>query len=129
MLRLPPLLWTRPAAVQLLLSDGVPLVYGAICGVVLGASKGVYLVLQVFAVIGGFLAGLEHETPAEGAARGEVAGLLFGIGILLAHGLADTKAKASLPDPEILLVVITAVGGVILGALGARWRAGRSPSP
>jgi hypothetical protein len=129
MLRLPPLLWTRPAVVQLLLTDVVPLVYGAICGVVLGTSKGVYLVLQVFAVIGGVLAGFEHETAAEGAARGEVAGLLFGTGILLAHGLAKTKAKASLPDPEILLIVITTVGGVILGALGARLRAGRSASP
>src|SRR3982074_2549642 len=118
MLRLPPLLWTRPAPVQLLLTDVVPLTYGAICGAVLGTSKGVYLVLQVFAVIGGVLAGIEHETPAEGAARGEVGGLLFGTGILLAHGLANTKAKASLPDPEILLIVITTVGGVILGALG-----------
>jgi hypothetical protein len=124
--RLPPLLWTRPAAIQLLLTDVVPLGYGAVCGVVLGASKDVYLVLQLFAIIGGFLAGLEHEKPAEGAARGEVGGLLFGIGILLAHGLTDTKAKAALPDPEILLVVITMAGGVILGALGARWRAGRT---
>jgi hypothetical protein len=129
MLRLPPLLWTRPAPVQLFLTDVVPLTYGAICGVVLGTSKGVYLVLQVFAVIGGVLAGIEHETPAEGAARGEVGGLLFGTGILLAHGLANTKAKASLPDPEILLIVITTVGGVILGALGARLRAGRSALP
>jgi hypothetical protein len=119
----PRLLETRPLSHQWVLGDAVPLIFGALAGLALGESKGIYAVLALLAAVGGFLAGMEHSTPAEGAARGEVGGLLFGLGILLAHGLVGGKPKASLPDPEILQIVITTVGGILLGAGGAAMRA------
>lgn len=122
---MPTLLTSRPVPIQIVLSDLVPLAFGIVCGVLLGVSKPVYLVLTLLAIVGGFLAGFEHRGGGEGAARGEVAGLLFGVGILLAHGLAKTKAKATLPDPEILLVVITTLVGAGLGALGGALRGRR----
>ncbi len=122
---MPALLASRPVGLQIVLSDLVPLAFGAVCGIVLGTSKPIYTVLTLLALLGGFLAGLEHRGAGEGAARGEVGGLLFGVGILLAHGLAKTKAKSTLPDPEILLVVITALIGAGLGALGGALRGRR----
>ena len=100
----------------------VPLVFGAITGVMLGISEPVYLVLTLLGILGGFAAGLEHEYALEGFYRGLLGGLLFGTGILLAHGLADTEAKAHLPEPETLLIAITAGFGAVLGALGGRMR-------
>ncbi len=101
----------------------VPLLFGAITGIMLGVSEPVYLVLSLLGILGGFAAGLEHEDALEGFYRGLLGGLLFGTGILLAHGIADTAAKAELPEPEILLVAITAGFGAALGALGGRLRA------
>jgi hypothetical protein len=125
-MRLPRLLETRPLSHQWLLGDVIPLLFGCLTGWALGDSKGLFFVLALLAAVGGFLAGMEHPTPAEGAARGEVGGLLFGLGILLIHGLSDTRAKASLPDPEILQIVITTVAGMALGAAGAAVRARRA---
>lgn len=122
---MPTLLASRPISIQIVLSDLVPLAFGLVCGVLLGVSKPVYLVLTLFALLGAFLAGLEHRGWGEGAARGEVSGLLFGVGILLAHGLTKAKAKATLPDPEILLVVVTTLAGAGFGALGGALRGRR----
>ncbi len=122
---MPTLLASRPISLQIVLSDLVPLAFGLVCGVLLGVSKPIYLVLTLVALLGAFLAGLEHRGGGEGAARGEVSGLLFGVGILLAHGLTKAKAKATLPDPEILLVVITTLVGAGFGALGGALRGRR----
>ncbi len=43
---------------------------------------------------------------------------LFGTAILAANGIMDEEPKAHLPDPEVLLVVITGAFGAVLGALG-----------
>jgi hypothetical protein len=80
-------------------------------------------VLSLLAIAGGYYAGQEHDGAGEGAIRGLVGGLLFGGAILLVHEATGKSAKAKLPDPEIVLVAITAVAGVILGALGGRARA------
>ena len=37
--------------------------------------------------------------------------------------LFDSEPKAELPHPEILLVAVTTIFGVVLGALGGRHRA------
>src|SRR3712207_3721403 len=74
----------------------VPLVFGAITGIMLGVSEPIYLVLTLLGILGGFAAGLEHEYALEGFYRGLLGGLLFGFGILLAHGIADVEAKAEL---------------------------------
>lgn len=100
----------------------MPLVYGAITGLLLGVDEVAYIALSLLAVLGGFGAGLEHDSVLEGLYRGLFGGLLFGTAILLAHGLAGAAPEAELPDPEILLTAITASAGAGLGALGARSR-------
>lgn len=100
----------------------VPLVFGAITGIMLGVSEPIYLVLTLLGILGGFAAGLEHEDAAEGFYRGLLGGLLFGFGILLAHGIADVAPKAELLEPEVVLIGFTAAFGAGLGALGGRVR-------
>ena len=116
------LLRERSHGLEMALVVVVPIVYGAITGVVLGESEPAYLVLSLLGIAGGFVAGLEHEGALEGFYRGLLGGLLFGTSILVAHGIADVEPKAELPDPETLLIVITAVFGAALGALGGRMR-------
>ena len=84
-----------------------------------------YLVASVIGIGGGYLAGFDHLGAGAGARRGFLGGLLFGAGILIAHEIHGEDAKAELPDPEILLIVLTTVLGVALGALGGRARAKR----
>lgn len=120
----PPLLHPRPASEQLVVAVAVPIVFGAFTGLTLGWSEPLYLVLQVVGIAGGYLAGMEHDSPLEGVYRGLLGGLLFGSAILIAHGLADTDAKADLPDPETLLIALTGGFGTLLGWRGARRRSG-----
>jgi hypothetical protein len=53
---------------------------------------------------------------------------LFGTAILVTNGVIDTEPKAHLPDPEVLLIVITGAFGAALGALGGWFRTRRSKS-
>ena len=117
-MKLPPLLRSRSQEAQILLIIVVPAVFGFLTGVALGASEGVYLVMNLFAVIGGYLAGFDHDELGEVSIRGAAAGTVFGTFIILAHEITGAKEKAELPDPEVVLVVFTAIGGVLLGLLG-----------
>jgi competence ComEA-like helix-hairpin-helix protein len=119
--KLPPLLTHHPLPVQLLLVVLVPSLFGVLTGVMLGVSEPVYVVLSLLGIAGGFLAGLDHASARGGFLRGIAAGFLFGGWILGAHELTGSEPKAHLPEPEILLVVITTVLGSGLGALGG-WR-------
>ncbi|MHB8234184.1 MAG: hypothetical protein ACYDHT_05965, partial [Solirubrobacteraceae bacterium] len=65
-------------------------------------------------------AGFEHQDGWGGADRGLVGGVLFAIGILVAHAIAGTHAKVSLGSFPPLLIVIDAIFGMLLGALGGR---------
>ena len=112
------LLRERSHGAEMALVVAVPAIYGAITGWTLGVSEAVYTVLALLGILGGFVAGLEHEGALEGFYRGLLGGLLFGTAILTANGLFDEAPKAHLPDPEVLLVVITGGAGSILGALG-----------
>jgi hypothetical protein len=94
-------------------------------GFFLGEQELVYLVLSLLGILGGFVAGLEHETPAEGAYRGLLGGLLFGASIIITHQVRDVPAVAQLAEPESLLIVVTAAFGAGLGALGGRLRGRR----
>jgi hypothetical protein len=125
---LPPLLSSRPPAHQIVVANVVPALYGLITGVLLGVSEPVYLVLSLLGILGGYVAGLEHPTAGDGATRGVVGGVLFGSFILLGHEMTGAEAKAELPEPAILLVAITTVFGALLGALGGRSRAKRTPA-
>src|SRR3954451_7442768 len=114
-----PLLRTRPVGVQVLLAGLVPALFGALCGWLLGVNKVAYLICGVgIAIVGGYLAGMDHDGAGEGALRGLIGGTIFGGFILLVHEATDKAPKVKLPHPAIGLLVFTVVGGVILGALG-----------
>ncbi len=117
-MRLPPLLSEHPRPVQLFLAVVLPVLFGALTGYFLGVSEATYLVLSLIGVVGGIGAGFDHLGAAAGARRGVLAGSLFGAAILVAHEIHGADAKAHLPEPAILLVVITTVLAVAFAALG-----------
>ncbi len=125
-MKFPPLLSEHPRPVQFALAVVVPAVFGAITGYFLGVSEATYLVLSLIGVLGGIGAGIDHLGPAAGAKRGLLAGSIFGGSILIAHEVHGAEAKAHLPEPAILLVVVTTVLGVAFGALGGWIRARQS---
>jgi hypothetical protein len=120
-----PLFDERPRPVQIVTGLVVPFAFGAVAGIFLGISAGIYWVIQIVALIGGIGAGLEHRTPREGALRGVVGGTLYGAGLLIAHAVAGTDAEVKLPDPAVVLIVFTVIFGVLAGALGG-WLRRRS---
>jgi hypothetical protein len=119
-----PLFRERPRLHQVILGLVVPTAFGALAGVLLGVSAAAYWVIGLIAFVGGILAGFEHADARDGAARGLVGGTLYGTGLLIAHAIAGNDAKVSLPDFEPILVVVTAIIGVLLGALGGKIRGG-----
>ena len=121
-MRQPDLLESHPPRLQLILALVVPAVFGVVTGIVLGISEIGYLILSILGIGGGYMAGKEHIGASEGATRGFTGGILFGTFILAGHALTGLERKAHLPEPEILLVVITTVFGIVLGALGGRSR-------
>ena len=128
MRRLPPLMSENPRGLQIVLVVIVPAVYGAITGYFLGTSEAVYLVLSIVGVVGGIAAGFDHVGWKAGALRGIAAGAIFGASILIAHEIHGESAKAHIPDPAILLIVLTTVLAVAFAAIGgwARARAERN---
>lgn len=116
----PTLFRDRPRPLQIVLGGAVPLAFGAVVGIVLGASAGVYWALSALAGLGAVLAGFEHQDGWGGADRGLVGGAVFGLGVLLAHWIAGTHAKVSLGSFPPFLIVIDAIAGMFLGALGGR---------
>jgi hypothetical protein len=119
-MRTPTLFRDRPRPVQIVLGGGVPLAFGAVVGVLLGVSATLYWALAALAALGAALAGLEHLDGWGGADRGLVGGALFGLGVLVAHAIAGTHAKVSLGGFPPLLIVIDAIAGMFLSALGGR---------
>jgi len=110
----------RSREVQALLAVIIPFVFGAIVGVFLGISAPVYWILSLLAAIGAVLAGLEHPDARSAALRGLVMGIVYGVALLLAHAVAGTHAEVSLGSFPPLVIVIDAVVGAILSALGGR---------
>jgi len=116
----PPLFRDRPRPAQIILGGIVPFVFGGVVGIVIGLSSGAYWALAGVAGLGGVLAGFEHQDGWGGADRGLVGGALFGSGLLIAHAIAGTHAKVSLGSFPPFLIVIDAIVGMFLGALGGR---------
>jgi hypothetical protein len=110
----------RTRQVQIALALVVPFAFGAIVGVVLGWSAAAYWVLSAIAAIGAVLAGLEHPDARSGALRGLVIGAAYGVGVLVAHAVAGTDAKVSLGSFPPIVIVIDAIVGSILAAIGGR---------
>ena len=113
-----PLLSEHPRSVQILLAVVVPALYGALTGYFLGVNEAVYAVLSLIGIVGALGAGFDHVGAKAGAARGVVAGSVFGASILVAHEIHGADAKAHLPEPAIVLVVITTVLASGFAALG-----------
>lgn len=127
-MKLPPLLTSQPRSLQILLAVVLPALYGALTGYFLGVSESTYLVLSVLGVVGGIGAGFDHVGAAAGAKRGVLAGSIFGASILIAHEIHGADAEAHLPEPAILLVVITTVLAIGFAAFGG-WLRGRAAPP
>ena len=120
-----PLLSEHPRSIQILLAVVLPAAFGALTGYFLGVSETTYLVLSILGVLGGIGAGFDHLGAAAGAKRGVMAGAIFGGSILIAHEIHGAEAEAHLPEPAIVLVVITTALGAAFGALGG-WLRQRS---
>jgi 4-amino-4-deoxy-L-arabinose transferase-like glycosyltransferase len=125
----PTLLRERAENTQVFLAVVVPLLFGAVVGVVLGTSASLYWILLGVASLGALLSGLEHPEIKEAAGRGAVAGAMFGLGILAAHELAGTDAKVDLGSLPAALILIDAVAGALLASLGCWLATRRRPKP
>lgn len=121
----PVYLLDRPVPLRLVLVVVVPAIFGLITGWALGESKTVYIVLNVIAASGGYIAGWEHRSSGEAAVRGFFGGLFFGAGILAMHELTGDEPTVELADPKIILLAFTSGIGAILAAFGAGGRAAR----
>jgi hypothetical protein len=112
--------------VQVVLAGLVPFAFGALVGIALGVSAGAYWGLSALAAIGGVLVGFEHHDGKGGAYRGILGGALFALGLLILHAITGADAKVSLGSFPPLLIVVDAIIGMLLGALGGRlsrnWR-------
>ena len=117
-MQLPPLLSERSRPVQVVLAVVVPVIYGAITGICLGISEAVYLVLAIAGLLGAFGADIEHRGAGAGALRGVLAGALFGGAILIAHEGSGAEAERELPDPPIMLLVVTIGFAIPFAAIG-----------
>jgi hypothetical protein len=115
-----PLFRDRPRHVQIILGGVVPFLIGAAAGILIGVSTGWYWAVAALAGVGGVLAGLEHRDGWGGADRGLVGGSLFALGLLISHAIAGTEAKVSLGSFPPFLIVIDAIVGICLGAIGGR---------
>lgn len=109
---------SRPA--QIALGGVVPAIIGAVEGVLIGTSSTVYWIVAAVVAIATVVSGFEHLDGWGGADRGLVAGAIYGIALLVAHAIAGTEAKVSLGSFPPLLVVVTAIIGMLLAALGGR---------
>ncbi len=116
----PMLLRDRPRPAQIVLGGVVPTLIGAVAGVLVGTSLAAYWAVGAVAAVGGVLAGFEHQDGWGGADRGLVGGFFYGVGLLVAHGIAGTEAKVSLGSFPPFFAVVTAIIGMLLGALGGR---------
>src|SRR5438270_8943508 len=92
----PTLFRDRSRPVQILLGGVLPAIFGALAGVLVGASTTGYWVVGAVAAVGGFLAGFEHQDGWGGADRGVTGGFIYGVSLLVAHAIAGTEAKVSL---------------------------------
>ena len=116
----PKLFRDQPRPTQIISGGVIPAIFGAIAGILVGVSVPAYWGFGALAAIGSIVAGFEHQDGWGGADRGLVAGAIYGAALLIAHAIAGTHAKVSLGSFPPFLIVITAIAGMLLSALGGR---------
>lgn len=109
----------RSRGAQIALAGVAPAAIGALAGVLLGVSAIAYAAVAAVAAVGAFLSGLEHPTAWGGADRGLIAGVVYGVALLVAHALAGTHATVALGSFPPALIVVTGIVGALLAAAGA----------
>jgi hypothetical protein len=110
----------RARPMQIMLGAVVPAWVGALDGVLIGVSTAAFWGVALLACAGVYFAGSEHRDGWDGADRGLVSGLIFGVALLLVHGFVGTTAHVSLGPFPPLFAVLTAIIGMLLGAAGGR---------
>jgi hypothetical protein len=120
---LPPAFEERSPVEQIVGGVVLAMVFGLICGLVLGWNEPLYWVLVgPLALLGGFLGGMEHRATDDGLMRGAMGGLVFGSFILLGLEITNNEPTAHIGEPQAGLVLVTTVVGAIVGTLGAAYR-------
>jgi hypothetical protein len=119
-MHLPTLFRDRSRPAQVILGGVIPCAVGVLAGIMLGVAAGAYWAVGIAAGVGQILAGLEHRDGWGGADRGLVGGAIYGTSLLIAHAIVGTDATVSLGSFPPLLPVVTAIIGMLLGALGGR---------
>ncbi len=107
----------------------VPFLAGMVTGFLLSETEAGWLIANAIAILGGVAGGYEHETSASGAKRGALAGVMFGVGIVIADAITAAPPATDAPSPMILFPLIAAVGGLLLGSLGGRLRSRSTREP
>jgi hypothetical protein len=120
---LPPLLSERPSALRLPLIIIPALLAGFAAGATLGLSAAAWAIANVLAALGGVGGGFEHPSAGEGARRGALGGLAFGLALVLTDALLVDSREATIAEPAIVQAVVTTVAGALLGAVGGLLRA------
>jgi hypothetical protein len=101
----------------------VPVLFGLLTGFALSWNEvGYTLLVGQVGILGGLLAGMEHDTPDEGFVRGLIGGLVYSSFILLGLEITGDEPEAHLPDPQAVLVFGIPLISAGLGALGAGLR-------
>ena len=114
-----PLLSERPVGEQVFIVLVLPALFGAICGVLLGISAGVYTVLTLLGILGGTAAGYDHPTASEGALRGVVRGFhaevdLAALGRPLQAMIAVRLAVHAREEIDAFTRAVRALPGVLM---------------
>lgn len=119
----PPLLSERSPSVRVLLLVVMPVLGGFATGATLGVAVWAWVIANVFATLGGFGAGFEHDALPEAALRGAFGGAVFGLSLVLADALVVDDRVAKIASPAILQVLVTLSAGTGLGLAGCALRA------
>ena len=97
----------------------LPLLLGAVAGAFLHLPVG-YWIVSLVAAVGAFVAGSEHPKVGPAAARGLVAGIVYGVGILIVFYSIRHGVEINVdPSPSIGTPLVTGVAGAVLTTLGA----------
>ena len=120
----PPLFERRSRVVQALLAGVLPIVFGAVCGVLLGTSALWFNVLTTAGALGALGAGFEHVGWRAGLLRGASGGALFAIALLTVDEVRGAPALAPLPVAIRGMAAFYAVAGIPFTLLGS-WLRGK----